>query len=606
MLKRNIVKILSTAIIFAVLIGIVITISGAARIIPEKPFSETPDLEPDVIYGLKGENILPNSEENTGENEENPPEEKQTEQIPESIPETPKEEPSEAVKPNIDKVTEESGGDAAGDGEGDFSGEGAKGEVMVVTDLENKIVTSNEISGDRFSFFAYIENGTEKHSLSVNFRNNGDAVTGKRLESANDYYEVKLSLGANYFTIFLEEGGKTVSSVQYIITYQAEKADASNPNVGEGVSIVTNLDGYDGVMTNRYFTFTVTARSSGKVVYSDHIEVTLDGVVVDSPTGSSTFEYVLNFGPESSHIVTVLAWDDEGNSAYREYEVKFKASADGEGIGFAYVVIDATTAGLGIIGEYEVEILQGDTAAKTLITAADYLGIDIYYDGSTESGFYVRGVGGFYGTPEVPAELWELVLRDGLTLTGSPTNGLFAGDFTANSGWMYSINGALFPGKGLSAYNLSDGDTLYLRFTVAEGKDIGGSGGGNGDLLGYCGVWTDGGYYELEHEYYEVGSGAGYTEYECRICKKHHTEGNQGGGEPEPEPEEHEHEYYETYREEATGTTDGYIQYECSCGDVYAETIPATGIEDDEEEIPEEPTEPEIPEEGGEENEEDP
>ena len=58
---------------------------------------------------------------------------------------------------------------------------------------------------------------------------------------------------------------------------------------------------------------------------------------------------------------------------------------------------------------------------------------------------------------------------------------LLAGDFTANSGWMYSINGTLFPGKGLSAYNLSDGDVLYIRYTVAEGKDIGGSGGGKPD-----------------------------------------------------------------------------------------------------------------------------
>lgn len=524
MLKRNIVKILSTAIIFAVLIGIVITISGAARIAPEKAFGETPTLEPDVIYGSKGENILPNVENTFGENEENPPKENQIQQIPESIPETPKEDKSDSPKPNIDNVNNESGGDSAGSGNGDVSGEGEKGDVTVVTDLENKIVTSSELSGDVFSFFAYIENGSEKHSLSVNFRNSETSVSGTKLSASDDYYETKLALGANYFTVFLEENGKTVSYVQYIVTYQAEKADASNPDIGKGVSIVTNLDGYDGIMTNRYFTFNVTARSSGKVIYSDHIEVTLDGVVVDSPTGSSTFEYVLNFGPEETHLVTVLAWDDNGNSAYREYEVKFKGSKDGEGIGFAYVVIDATTAGLGIIGEYEVEILQGDTAAKTLVTAADYLGINIHYDGSTESGFYVRGVSGFYGTPEVPAELWELVLRDGLTLTGSPSGGLFAGDFTANSGWMYSINGALFPGKGLSAYNLSDGDTLYLRFTVAEGKDIGGSGGGNGDLWGYCGIWTDGGYYELDHEYYEYASGEGYVEYECAICKKHHFE----------------------------------------------------------------------------------
>ncbi len=590
MLKKNLTKILSTAIIFAVLIGIVVTISSAAVALPEMTLNEAEELLPDVIFGSKGENILPNQIETDGENEENPPKENQITEIPESIPETPKEEQSENNQPNIDKVTEESGGDTAGSGDGDVSGEGEPGEVVVVTDLENKIVTSSELSRDMFEFFAYIENGNEKHSLTINFKNSETSFSGENLVTADDYYEAKLALGANYFTIYLEEDGKTVSSVQYIITYQAAKADASNPNVGEGVSIVTNLDGYDEVMTNRYFTFTVSARSSGKVIYSDHIEVTLDGTTVDSPTGSSTFEYVLNFGPEDTHLVTVLAWDDEGNSAYREYEVKFKGSSDGDSIGIAYVVIDATAAGLGIIGEYEVEILQGDTAAKSLVSAADFMGLSIHYDGSTESGFYVRGVSGFGGVPEVPPELWECILRDGLSLTGAPSGGLFSGDFTANSGWMYSINGTLYPGKGLSAYNLSDGDTLYLRYTVAEGKDIGGSGGGNGNLAGYCGIWSDGGYYELEHEYVEIDRGTDYIEYECAICEKHYTEEIL----PE-EPEEHEHEYCEVERVEPTETEDGYVIYECECGDWYEEILPATGTGDEEDF-----------EEGSEENEENP
>ena len=69
MLKKNLVKILSTAIIFAVLIGIVITISGAAKAVPEKEFGETEKLLPDVIFGSKGENFLPNNIETEGENE---------------------------------------------------------------------------------------------------------------------------------------------------------------------------------------------------------------------------------------------------------------------------------------------------------------------------------------------------------------------------------------------------------------------------------------------------------------------------------------------------------------------------------------------------------
>ena len=51
--------------------------------------------------------------------------------------------------------------------------------------------------------------------------------------------------------------------------------------------------------------------------------------------------------------------------------------------------------------------------------------------------------------------------------------------------------------------------------------------------------------------------------------------------EPE-EPEEHEHEYYEVDRVEPTETGDGYVIYECECGDWYKEILPATGTGDEE------------------------
>ncbi len=35
---------------------------------------------------------------------------------------------------------------------------------------------------------------------------------------------------------------------------------------------------------------------------------------------------------------------------------------------------------------------------------------------------------------------------------------------------MYSVGGNTYAGKGLSGYYLTDGDTLYLRFTLAYGR----------------------------------------------------------------------------------------------------------------------------------------
>ena len=119
-------------------------------------------------------------------------------------------------------------------------------------------------------------------------------------------------------------------------------------------------------------------------------------------------------------------------------------------------------------------------------------------------GFYLRRIsrGGMMDYPAIPENLWSKILQDGLTLTGqTDNNSLGEFDYTQGSGWMYSVGGNTYAGKGLSGYYLTDGDTLYLRFTLAYGKDIGGyssTGGSYGLLPSYCGKWLNGTYIE-EH-----------------------------------------------------------------------------------------------------------
>src|SRR5699024_6138977 len=94
-------------------------------------------------------------------------------------------------------------------------------------------------------------------------------------------------------------------------------------------------------------------------------------------------------------------------------------------------------------------------------------------------------------------------LRSKIELDGIPFNSQYSYDslgefdYTMGSGWMYCINGQLFPGRGLSEYYLNDGDNISIRFTLAYGKDIGGSsstGGDYGRLSSYCGMWVNGGF----------------------------------------------------------------------------------------------------------------
>ena len=65
---------------------------------------------------------------------------------------------------------------------------------------------------------------------------------------------------------------------------------------------------------------------------------------------------------------------------------------------------------------------------------------------------------------------------------------------------MYSINGTLYEGTGMSGYKVRNGITIYVRFTLSYGKDIGGydsTGGGYGSLSSYCGLWINGSYQAL-------------------------------------------------------------------------------------------------------------
>lgn len=57
--------------------------------------------------------------------------------------------------------------------------------------------------------------------------------------------------------------------------------------------ISTNLDGWQGYITQQNFTFLVKARTwQNQIIYENHIRVTMDGKTITNPTGNSTYEYV--------------------------------------------------------------------------------------------------------------------------------------------------------------------------------------------------------------------------------------------------------------------------------------------------------------------------
>ena len=417
-------------------------------------------------------------------------------------------------------------------------------EEGLVTDLSSRTVFFSELRSDTLKFYAYYNPKSVDADIRVNYRHESSSGNGTWLSANGHDYQTTLKLGRNYITVYYTDSAGKDHNIRYTITYEADKADQDTPEMGDHPPIIsTNLDGWQGYITQQNFTFLVKARTwQNQIIYENHIRVTMDGKTITNPTGNSTYEYVLwferpNDGDIGDHTVTVLAWDDEGNSRYVEYHIQYYAQDDGAVIGSVTIVLDATSVGLGLLEEpVTVELIQGETSADALLRMLDEYGYTADYAGTTSVGFYLRSLyrADTFRGAEIPDHLKELLERDGATFTAPCSRDeLGEFDFTRWSGWMCAVNGSYYIGKGLSEYRLNDGDTLNVRYTVAMGKDIGGydsTGGNYGTLSGYCGKWIDGNYIAGEHRYEETDrldpkpGENGYVTYTCRICGDEYTE----------------------------------------------------------------------------------
>lgn len=531
--------------------------------------------------------------------DEEPPEEPEEPETPEQPDEEPPQEepdaPEQPENPTDNPEQPEQPGDNPGKGDNDGPGPvdpepGPSDDTStrIITDLSNCEITYNQLTDDTLPFYAYLINPNGE-TLKVKLQNSDTPMNGRYLTSADgkNYTARIVRNETNHITLYRKKGNTTVEEVRFSIRYVAQKADEDHPTIGEHPpTIVTNLDGVTET-SNRNFTLTVKATAyTGSPLYASQIEVQMDGKRITGPTGGPVYEYQLYFpdpivGDTVEHTITIRAWDGEGNSAFVSYRILYRFVDTGDVIGTAYIVIDATTVGLDVMEEpYTYKIRQNTPASYAVIEALEEWGYEYEYSGSMDVGFYLRRIsrGGMMDYPAIPENLWSKILQDGLTLTGqTDNNSLGEFDYTQGSGWMYSVGGNTYAGKGLSGYYLTDGDTLYLRFTLAYGKDIGGyssTGGSYGLLPSYCGKWLNGTYIE-EHVWGEPTQTVapdcthpGEISTVCTVC---------GDRKDQQEVPPLGHDFVETGRTEpGEDGTPGYIEYTCSrCGEQKREPIPA-------------------------------
>lgn len=581
----------SILLVIVLVAGISLSLLSSGRTRPENPISTQPDrLQAESLQGSgstggqsSGKDNTENTDTAQDPSEPQKPDEPQKPNEPQN-PDDTKPDPSGPTDPTDNPGkgdqggsesddnkggSEDSGdhGDGTGGDDGDHGGSGGDhgsgGEEddtpRIYTTLKTQQLTKAELPDSKLTFVAYPLGKGDLH-IRVRLKNETNSGNGLLLTSQNNQdYEAQLDFNAdNLFVLSLYDGETFLGLVQYRVGYYANLADDTHPTVGDyPPSIVTNLDGASLDMSSQTFPLTVIARANAElgagVIYSNQIRVTLDGKTVEKSYGDSQPTYELYFDPpqlgdEETHIVRVLAWDGNGNSTMKVYTVTYHQISEGDPAGSVDVVLDATTIGLGILDTGTLDIVEGETAASVLLRFLQERGYEPDYQGSTTMNFYLRRIsrGDIAYRANVPEHLWELILRDGITTNDNyDRDSIGEFDYTQGSGWMYSINGTLYEGTGMSGYKVRNGITIYVRFTLSYGKDIGGydsTGGGYGSLSSYCGLWINGGYQALGHDFVETDrlepteTEDGYIHYRCSKCHEEKTDILLATGGTEPSP----------------------------------------------------------------------
>lgn len=423
----------------------------------------------------------------------------------------------DSLKPNADASNKEGKG-IAGE-ETPIPQEDDNKEPKIATDLKTNItITEHELRDDIFKFYAYIVHKKKNMHLEVKLTNDETGENGKYQKSKNGKdYAVRFAYGMNKVSIYVYKGDDLYVYQHYHIRYERDKANKNKPTVGKHPpTITTNLDNFSGYLKTQKLIFLVNAKNyKGKYIPYSNIQVTYNGQVINTtPTGSpNNYEYEIEVDPPAigdyaDHTLEIVAWDNEHNSRYKVINFKSQFHSEEAVIGHATVNVDMTTVGVPYPTEsVSVEIKNRQPASYQVEEALKELGFDttdpITHSGTFDDSFYIQALNCSYIKYDVniPQDLLEKIKEDQISVYWDQINrtapeknihSLGEFDYTEGSGWMYSINGTLYPGRALSAWYLRDGDILTLRFTLAWGKDLGLTYTGAGQLPTYGKIWQRG------------------------------------------------------------------------------------------------------------------
>ena len=388
--------------------------------------------------------------------------------------------------------------------------------------------------------------------------------------SLNEVGDIQLLLnngktGENTFTVQAQDDGGNEYNFTINIPYKHR---------GENnIKIETNLQDGQEIINGTKTNLSVKAWSedaSGNVIdyipangVDTKLMVKLDEVelaYVSSSGASSEYDLVPEnpeVGDTNEHILYIYAEDALGNYGELTLTLMGQRREAGQKIGTATIYVDMTVLGLGVVDSLKYEVLADEPVsyvmAKALLgedtgdpfgAAADTFGWSGRYEGTLDIGFYLaslttghsanalegsewpgsteaevlEAIDDRFGAGTGLATLWRCIYRNGLNKS-SGSDGTFGEfDYTSGSGWMYSVGGTTYyPGQSMSAVYLQDGDSLTVRFTLAQGWDVGGGSPGYGSTVGYC-VSAVNGKFNISHRMETITGDNGNEIHVCHCC----------------------------------------------------------------------------------------
>ena len=343
--------------------------------------------------------------------------------------------------------------------------------MHIETDLENQTVKA--VNPD-FTFHAEVIGGSARTEFTVTLNNK--AVSG---ENGEYHVQLKPQSEKAYNTIRLKA---TDGKEEDVLTYKIKYIPVATPETEPQISYINIKEGQTINKKNPFKLELAAKDYKGNKIYFDGMEVYLNGNHQILRDTKPYVTYYLNF-EEGQNEVKVIITDDDGRVKEFIYSINYVPPDENQKIGTVTVSMDANVLGLGsLIAPVKVDLLAGDNLAKVINRTMEAKGFTPINSGSTDSGYYLKAVGhsGLGSRCNIPEALKNEITDSGIPWHGTAeeperaADSLGDDDYTAWSGWMIIMDGS-FISTSASDLDPVDGSIIKIRYTLAQGMDIGGS-----------------------------------------------------------------------------------------------------------------------------------